>query len=56
MVRLSGAAFNSKGGARMSVVRTVSQLQKRHWLDYDPVAVAVLVIGIGMIELLVLII
>ena len=24
----------------------------RHWLDYDPVALAVLVIGIGMIELL----
>jgi hypothetical protein len=23
-----------------------------HWLDYDPVAVAVLVIGIAMIELL----
>jgi hypothetical protein len=23
-----------------------------HWLDYDPVALAVLVIGIGMIELL----
>ena len=31
-------------------------VQKRHWLDYDPVAVAVLVIGIGMIELLVMII
>jgi hypothetical protein len=27
-----------------------------HWLDYDPVALAVLVIGIGMIELLALII
>jgi hypothetical protein len=27
-------------------------VQKRHWLDYDPVAVAVLVIGIAMIELL----
>jgi hypothetical protein len=26
--------------------------QKRHWLDYDPVAVAVLVIGLGTIELL----
>jgi hypothetical protein len=30
--------------------------QRRHWLDYDPVALAVLVIGIGMIELLALII
>ncbi len=27
--------------------------QKWHWLDYDPVAVAVLVIGLGMIELLI---
>jgi hypothetical protein len=27
-------------------------IQQRHWLDYDPVAVAVLVIGIGLIELL----
>jgi hypothetical protein len=26
----------------------------RYWLDYDPVALAVLVIGIGMIELLAL--
>ena len=30
--------------------------QKRHWLDYDPIAVAVLVIGLGMIELLAMII
>jgi hypothetical protein len=29
---------------------------RRHWLDYDPVALAVLVIGIGIIELLALII
>ena len=28
-------------------------MHKRYWLDYDPVALAVLVIGIGMIELLV---
>jgi hypothetical protein len=28
--------------------------QRLHWLDYDPVALAVLVIGIGMIELLTL--
>ena len=27
---------------------------KRHWLDYDPVALAVLVIGICAIELLAL--
>jgi hypothetical protein len=29
-------------------------MPKRYWLDYDPVAFAVLVIGIGMIELLAL--
>ena len=29
-------------------------MHKRYWLDYDPVALAVLVIGIGMIELLAL--
>jgi len=28
--------------------------QRKDWLDYDPVALAVLVIGIGMIELLAL--
>ena len=28
--------------------------QRRHWLDYDPVALAVLVIGLGMIGLLAL--
>jgi len=28
--------------------------QRRYWLDYDPVALAVLVIGIGMIGLLAL--
>jgi hypothetical protein len=27
-------------------------MQRRHWLDYDAIALAVLVIGIGMIELL----
>ena len=30
--------------------------QQLHWLDYDPVALAVLVVGIGMIELLALLI
>ena len=31
-------------------------VQEPHWLDYDPVALAVLVIGLGIIELLALII
>jgi hypothetical protein len=30
--------------------------QQLHWLDYDPVALAVLVVGIGTIELLALLI
>jgi hypothetical protein len=30
--------------------------QQLHWLDYDPVGLAVLVVGIGMIELLALLI
>jgi hypothetical protein len=29
-------------------------IQRRHWLDYDPVALAVLAIGMGIIELLAL--
>jgi len=33
----------------------IMYMQRRYWLDYDPVALAVLVIGIGMIELLALI-
>ena len=30
--------------------------QRLYWLDYDPVALAVLVIGMGIIELLALLI
>jgi hypothetical protein len=30
--------------------------QKLYWLDYDPVALAVLVIGMGMIALLALLV
>jgi hypothetical protein len=28
--------------------------QNRYWLDYDPVALVVLLVGIGMVELLAL--
>jgi hypothetical protein len=28
------------------------RVQSRHWLDYDPVALAVLIIGIGIVALL----
>jgi hypothetical protein len=36
--------------------RATIYVQRPHWLDYDPVALAMLVIGIGIIELFVLII
>jgi hypothetical protein len=39
-----------------SLNRVATYAQKPHWLDYDPLALAVLVIGLGIIELLVLII
>jgi len=38
---------------RLGTGRRIMQT-KRYWLDYDPVALAVLVIGIGAIELLAL--
>jgi hypothetical protein len=28
------------------------RVQSRHWLDYDPVALVVLIIGIGIVALL----
>ena len=28
------------------------RVQRRHWLDYDPIALTVLVVGIGLVELL----
>jgi hypothetical protein len=30
------------------------RIQNRYWLDYDPVALVVLLVGIGMVELLAL--
>jgi hypothetical protein len=39
-----------------STNRAATYVQKPHWLDYDPLALAVLVIGIGIVELLALII
>src|SRR5262245_32061261 len=43
------------GGPQLEEGRLM-YIQRRHWLEYDPVALAVLVIGIGIIELLALII
>jgi hypothetical protein len=39
-----------------TVNRATMYVQKPHWLDYDPLALAVLVIGIGIVELLALLI
>ena len=34
--------------------RCVMSVQSRHWLDYDPVALVILVVGIGAVALLAL--
>jgi hypothetical protein len=34
--------------------RCVMSVQSRHWLDYDPVALLILVVGIGAVALLAL--
>jgi hypothetical protein len=39
-------------GLLVTRVGGVMRVQSRHWLDYDPVAVAVLIIGIGIVALL----
>jgi hypothetical protein len=39
-----------KQGTDTDMMRT----RNRHWLDYDPVALAVLFIGLGIVELLAL--
>ena len=44
------------GGPQLEERGRLMYIQRRHWLEYDPVALAVLVIGIGIIELLALII
>src|SRR5262245_44182972 len=41
---------------QLQTLNRATYVQKPHWLDYDPLALAVLVIGIGIIELLALII
>jgi hypothetical protein len=51
VVPCNGRAERSFGTGRRTVY-----LPRRHWLDFDPVALAVLLIGMAMIELLALII
>jgi hypothetical protein len=61
--RITGGQGNARGPKALSAGPSRSpglgtgrrtMQQRLHWLDYDPVALAVLVIGIGMIELLAL--
>ena len=42
--------------ALIEQLENAERTTSRHWLDYDPVALAVLVIGIATIELLALLI
>jgi len=37
---------------RFSGARCFMTAQTRHWLDYDPIALLVLVVGIGAVALL----
>jgi hypothetical protein len=53
-IESSGATGRIKSGTRSFQVRYVMRVQSRHWLDYDPVALAVLVLGIGAVALLAL--
>jgi hypothetical protein len=40
-----------KSGHPKLSVRRVMRIQNEHWLDYDPVAVLVLLVGIGAVIL-----
>ena len=44
------------GGPQLEERARLMHIQRQHWLEYDPVAFAALVIGISIIELLALII
>ena len=56
VVRMSTGHLNHLPAGPTNGVGTGRRVMqtKRYWLDYDPVALAVLVIGIGAIELLAL--
>ena len=45
---------NKSGFGRFLRVRCVMRAQSSHWLDYDPVALVILVVGIGAVALLAL--
>jgi hypothetical protein len=46
-----GTHHRAKKIGRLNMGWTV---MRRHWLDYDLVALAVLIVGVGLVELLVL--
>ena len=50
-VDVLGAHHRAKKIGRLNMGWTV---MRRHWLDYDPVALAVLIVGMGLVEVLAL--
>jgi len=50
----AGGVVSAAVSLRIWTGRRTMQQQNVYWLDYDPVAFAVLVIGLGMIGLLTL--
>jgi hypothetical protein len=52
--RRSGRSLRVALAGSFHRVRCVMRVQSGHWLDYDPVALVVLVLGIGAVALLAL--
>ena len=53
-VPAGGPAYDRYGKERRSIGMDVMRSDYRHWLEYDPVALAVLLGGVGFVELIVL--
>ncbi len=53
-VDVSYFAQTPDGQRRNRKVRRVMSVQSRHWLDYDPVALVVLLVGMSAVALLAL--
>ena len=53
-VPAGGPAYDRYGKERRSIGMDVMLSDYRHWLEYDSVALAVLLVGIGLVELIVL--
>ena len=53
-VPAGGPADDRYGKERRRIGMDVMLFDYRHWLEYDSVALAVLLVGIGLVELIVL--